>query len=388
MGLQGRAAIADLARSKDVQDVVCVDIDSQGAEKLARIADMRRVHMESADMSSKSAILALLRQGFDVAIDLLPFPLMRNAFEAAIEAGVPLVSTNYAKTVRDLHGRAAEAGVSIMPECGLDPGIDLVLFGRALRQFDRLRVLDSYCGGFPERRACDNAISYKVSWNWEMVLSSQWRDSVFIVDGKRREIPAKLQHDNPFIHNINIPGLGELEAVPNGDAAIYTDLLGVSSTIERTSRYLLRWPGWSAFWRPLKQLGFLSQEPVPGLPGAVSPRQMVAALTGPQLRYRDDEKDLVVMYNVFQGDKDGQAKTVVNELLIERDLETGLLAMSIGVGYPASIVAQMLGRGEIRKKGILSPVTDVPCDQFLKEIARRGIQVTEKVIVEGRLAAV
>jgi len=377
LGLQGKAALLDLARSQDVEEVLCADIVSTGLETLARFVDLGRIRMVRVDASSKAEVISLLRQGVNVAIDLLPLPLMRTAFEAAIEAGVPLVSTNYAKTLRDLDARAVEAGVSLMPECGLDPGIDLVLFGHAVKQFDRLERLDSYCGGIPEKAACDNPLSYKISWNWDMVLRTQQRDAVFIKDGRRLEVPAAEQHETEMIHTIHFPGLGELEAVPNGDAVFYTDLLGVTATIKRTGRYALRWPGWCAFWRPLKKLGFLSDAPLPGL--GVSPRQMLVQLMEPQLQYRDHEKDLVVMHNVFQGVADGRKKTLVTNLLMERDLRTGLFAMSAGVGYPVSIVAQMIARGQIARKGLLNPAVDVPYEPFMAELSRRGIVVRDEV---------
>jgi len=91
-----------------------------------------------------------------------------------------------------------------------------------------------------------------------MVLRSQKRDSVFIKNGRLLSVPASEQHETDMIHNISIPGIGELEAVPNGDAVFYTDLLGITGSIEETGRYALRWPGWCAFWRPLKKMGFLS----------------------------------------------------------------------------------------------------------------------------------
>ncbi len=75
---------------------------------------------------------------------------------------------------------------------------------------------------------------------------------------------------------MDFPGLGTLEAIPNGDAVFFTNALGVTATIRETGRYSLRWPGWSAFWHPLKQLGFLSEAPVAGLPCTVSPYQMIA----------------------------------------------------------------------------------------------------------------
>ena len=91
---------------------------------------------------------------------------------------------------------------------------------------------------------------------------------------------------------------------------------------------------------------------------------------GPQLKYRDDEKDIVAMYNVFEGLKGGRKKRMTTTL-------TGLFAMSIGVGYTASIVAQMIGSGQITPKGVLNPATDVPYGFFMAELSKRGIEVTE-----------
>ena len=103
---------------------------------------------------------------------------------------------------------------------------------------------------------------------------------------------------------------------------------------------------------------------------------------GPQLQYKGNEKDLAVMRNVFAGVKDGQKKKITCDLLIERDLKTGLFAMSLGVSYAASMVAQMIGKGEIQKRGILSPVTDVPYEPFMKGLMKRGIKIEEKIEME------
>ena len=382
LGFQGRAALFDLSRSELVEEVICADVDPNALERITGFLNVKKIKPVKVDASSKNALVSLLRQGVDVAIDLLPFPLMPNAFEAAVEAGVSLVSTNYAQSLRHLHGAAVKAGVSIMPECGLDPGIDLVVCGHAVKQFDELHIFNSYCGGFPEKKACDNPLNYKITWNWDMVLTSQKRESVFIKDGHKVTVSAADQHENEMIKQVSFPGLGKLEAIPNGDAVFYTDLLGVTDTAQEAGRYALRWPGWCAFWRPLKKLGFLSDKPVEGLGCQVSPHQFLVKFMGPQLQYNDDEKDIVAMQNIFEGIKDGHKKRIVANLLIERDLETGLFAMNLGVGYPASIVAQMIGRGQINKKGVLSPAIDVPYEPFIDELSRRGIEVEEKVVQE------
>jgi len=184
LGLQGKAALLDLTRSKEVEEIICADVGSDGLKKMAGLFDADRVTAVRVDASSKDPLVSVLKQGVDVAIDLLPLPLMRNAIDAAVEAGVDLVSTNYLRDAGELNRRAQAAQVAIMPECGLDPGIDLIICGHVIQEFDELHVFNSYCGGFPEKSACDNPLNYKVSWNWDMVLGSQKRDSVFIKDGR------------------------------------------------------------------------------------------------------------------------------------------------------------------------------------------------------------
>jgi saccharopine dehydrogenase-like NADP-dependent oxidoreductase len=379
LGMQGKAALLDLARSQRVKKVVCADYSLKDWDRLAAVTDVSKIQPVHVDGSSRRALLSLLTQGFDAAIDLLPLPFMANAFEAALEARVPLVSTNYGKPIHHLHEPAKAAGVSLMPECGLDPGIDLVICGHAVRQFDELHVLNSYCGGVPEKRACTNPLNYKISWNFDMVLRSQKRDSVFIRAGKKFEVPAEQQHETEMIHTVRFPGLGEMEAVPNGDAVFYTDLLGVTAGIREAGRYALRWPGWCAFWRPLKRLGLLSDEPLIGLDCAVTPHQFMVKLLEPRLQYLDDEKDVVAMYNFFAGIKDGRSKTLKTTMVIERDLESGLYGMSLGVGFPASIVAQMIASGEIKQAGVLNPALHIPYGVFMAALAERGIVVTEEV---------
>jgi lysine 6-dehydrogenase len=380
LGLQGKAALLDLARSEPVREILCADVSFTDWERVTGLMDTRKIRPIQLDISSKADLLDLFAQGIDVAIDLLPLPLMVSAFEAAVEAGVSLVSTNYGKPIRHLHDAAINAGVTLMPECGLDPGIDLVICGNAVKRFDELHVLNSYCGGIPEKKACDNPLNYKISWNWDMVLQTQKRPSVFIKDGMKLELSAADQHENEMIHTISFPGLGKLEAVPNGDAVFYTDLLGVTASVKQAGRYALRWPGWCAFWSPLKKLGFLSNEPVQGLEFSLSPHRFLVKLLEPKLQYRDDEKDMVVMYNVFGGVKDGREKTMTTSLIMERDRTSGLFGMSLGVGYPASIVAQMIAGGVIAGKGVLNPALDVPYEAFMAALKERGIVIREEIL--------
>jgi saccharopine dehydrogenase-like NADP-dependent oxidoreductase len=377
-GIQGRAALYDLSRNESVDHVTCADIQPERVDSFDFI-DKSKIHIDRIDANDPNALASKMAEKFDVVLDFLPPQSVRTVAEAAIKSGVHLVNTNYAYDILDLHQAAKEKGIAIIPECGLDPGIDLVLYKYSLRYFDEVFKLNSYCGGIPEKAACDNPLKYKISWNMSAVLKSQVRDASLIADAEIICIPAKDQHENAFIHQIKFPGLGTLEAIPNGDAVRYAKLLKIDTDLSESGRYTLRWPGWCSFWNPLKKFGFLNDEPVKGLPDRVSPLEMVAKLLEPQLQYNDNEKDLCVMVNKVEGIRRGKQQIFTCSLLIERDLSTGLMAMSMGVAYPACIAAEMIVRGDITKKGVLSPATDFPCDLFMDQLNNRGIKVDEMI---------
>jgi len=376
-GLQGRTVLHDLASDNEVSEIICADIKFDELSKIEKFTDMRKIRTIAVDAQDKDALIKLYKT-VDGVIDLLPKEFKQYADEAAIESGVSVVNTNYDYT-GELDARAKQAGIAIMPECGLDPGIDLIIYGHAKTKFDELHVIKSYCGGFPEKSACNNPLNYKLSWIWKGVLSSTLRESRIIKDKKVIEIPAMRQHDEAFVHTIDFPGLGELEAIPNGDSVYFTKKMGISHTIEETGRYALRWPGWSAFWRPMKQLGFLSEQPVKGFDCKVTPFDFLDKFLGPQLEYQADEKDLTAMINIFEGLKDQKKIRFTSTLLIERDLDTGIMAMSKGVGYTAAIVARMIAKGFIKEKGVLSPLKHVPPEAFMNQLKARGIKIKEEI---------
>lgn len=377
-GIQGRTALYDLASDQNVSHIICADLQFDELSKIEAFTNMEKITTARINAENKSALLNLY-ENVDVVIDLLPKEFKTHVNETALEAKVNVVNTSYMYHPEALDKKAKAAGITIMPECGLDPGIDLVIYGDARTRFDSLSVINSYCGGFPEIKACTNPMNYKLSWIWRGVLSSTMRDGRIIKDRQIIEIPSAKQHDEPFVHEIEFPNLGSLEAIPNGDAVFFTDRMGLTETIVNTGRYSLRWPGWSAFWRPLKKLGFLSEDPVEGLEGTVSPMDFMEKHLGPQLAYRNDEKDLIAMINIFEGLQGNKKMRFTSSMLIERDLETGILAMSKGVAYTACIVAKMIANGEIKEKGVLSPMTHIPVKPFMERLKKRGLVITEKM---------
>ncbi len=374
-GLQGRAVLYDLARCPSVRSVTCADAAVDRVN--AYLAQVRSDKLEAVrlDATDTAALGDLVSAGFDVVIDMLPRQHVRAAAEAAIAAGVHLVNTNYAYHLKGLAEPAAEANVAILPEMGFDPGIDLVLAAEAVRRFDRVTRLDSYGGGIPEPGADDNPLRYKISWTWAGVLDSYVRPARFVRNGQIVEVPGHEIFEEQHIHTIEVKPFGQLEAFPNGDATGFAHQFGIEASVRNTGRYALRWPGHAQIWRLFARLGFLEDAPIASLSN-MSPRQFMCWHLEPRLQYKQDERDMVIIRVVAEGEGYRSARLTF-DLIDYEDPDSGLMAMNRTVGFPASIAAQMIVSGAIKERGLLSPALHVPYGPFITQLRARGIRIRE-----------
>lgn len=376
-GKQGRAAVYDLAHAPEVQAVTCADVDPRGLESFLATLETRKVDAVALDAADGRRLRKMLGRGFDVVIDLLPRQFVRTVGEAAIDTRTSLVNTYYDHDLRPLAQRIDKASITVLPEMGLDPGIDLVLSGEAVRKFDEVTALRCYGAGFPESSAADNPLQYKITWTWSGVLNSYDRPARLLRGGREVNLPASEIFAEENIHSVEVPDVGQLEAFPNGDAIRYAEKFGILSTVRDCGRYTMRWPGHAKIWDLFTKLGFLEETPVPGLPGAVTPRQFMTCHLEPRLQYRPNERDVAVVLVVCEGLRDRRPGRLVLSLVDRRDPRTGLMAMNRTVGFAASIAGQMIVSGRIRAKGLLSPASDVPYADFVAELAKRGMTVHE-----------
>jgi len=382
VGMQGKAALYDLVRSDRVREVIAADRDLDALRAhVASRGYSPKVQCEPCDAENPAEIDRLVARGVDVVIDLLPTRFSDAVAESAVRHGVHFVNASYVTPgLKALSHEAKARGVALLPEFGMDPGIDLVLLGEAVRQFDVVQEIITYGAGFPEAQAANNPIQYKVTWTFEGVLRSYYRAGRIIRDGRVVEIREDEMFCPEHLHELEIEGIGKLEAFPNGDAIKYADLLGIDlSHLRNLGRYVLRWPGHAAFWKRLVDLHLLDAEPVTVDGVTVDRRRFLAAIMEPHLQYRDDERDIVVVRVQVAGLKGGRRKRALYQVIDRRDLETGFMAMNRTVGFTASIGAQMIGSGELAARGLLSPVKDVPYEPFARELRARGIVVTSEL---------
>jgi saccharopine dehydrogenase-like NADP-dependent oxidoreductase len=382
VGMQGKAALHDLCQQPRVKRIVAADSDLEALRRhVAKRGYGDRVACERVAAEDVASLSRLMTTGTDVVIDLLPSRFSPLVGRAALEARVHLVNTVYVlPEMRKLEAQIAAAGLTFLPEFGMDPGIDLVLLGRAASLFDSIETIDSYGAGIPEPGADDNPLRYKVTWTFAGVLRAYMRGGRLVRENRVVEIGSREMFSPDNVHEVEIPGLGRFEAYANGDALPYAAMLGIDPLrLQRLGRYSFRWPGHCDFWKKLIDLGLLDDEPLEFNGITVNKRDFLAAAIEPHIRLGDKERDIAVIRIDVSGVKDGRKRRVVLQVIDYRDLDSGFTAMNRTVGFTAAIGAQLIADGRLARRGLLSPLRDVPYELFRDELARRGIRVSEEI---------
>lgn len=388
-GMQGKAALSDLVKSDLVKEVIVADSLPGLSDEIGKLGS-DKVTAVALDASDPFAVAGLVR-GADVVVELLPGFLALQSAKAAVDAGVSLVTSMYlsnpgeqdSEKVRRQHleleildRKAREKDVTILQEFGMDPGIDLILGNKALRELDEVHAFHSYGAGFPEQSSANNPLRYKFTWSIIGVMRSYLRPAKIYRDGEVFEIPANEMFSKQNTHILDLPEMGgPLECFPNGDSEQFAETFGLKGQIRAMGRYICRWPGHGAFWEVMAKSGFLSEEPVHCGGAKVVPATFCAALLGSQKQffYEDGERDVALIRTDVRGIRKGKRVRVIWQMVDRRDLESGFTAMQRTVGFPMSIGAQMILDGRISRKGIVNPM-QISFEDYMREMEFRGFK--------------
>ena len=388
VGLQGKVALHDLVNCEMVSEIIAADLDIDALKQFVKTKQYSKVQCEFLDAKNQENIEQLLSLKPDIVIDLLPIPFVDIVAESTIKAGINLINTLSVSTkVKTMSEEAKNKGITVLPEFGLDPGIDLVMLGQAIKGIEDIELINSYGAGIPTEEAANNSIKYKVTWSFDGVLYTYVRDSRIIKDGKIVTLPGNKLFYPENIHEVEIEDVGKLEAYANGDVLHYLKPIGIEKDseefrkIQHMGRYSMRWPGHCEFWKTFVDLHLLDEEPVNIDGKQINKRDFLVKAIEPHIKLQADEQDLAILYIELIGKKDGKRTRAIYQLVDKRDLTTGFTAMSRTVGYTVSIGAQLIGSGKISKKGILSPVKDIPYEIFKDELEKRGIIIKSRIEV-------
>ena len=366
----GSVAAADLVDKSD-HEIVVADNDLKRAESLAERLGKPNVSAMKLDVSDRRGLMLRLKN-FDIVLGFLPGRLAYDLAESCVEAGRDVVDVSFmGENPLTLNDRASAAGVVIVPDCGLAPGISNILVGHATTCFDRVDSVHIMVGGIPEKPI--PPLEYVITWSPESLIDEYTRKARIVRDGKR--VDAEVLSE---LEMVDFPGVGRLEAfLTDGLRTLLDTLRDVPDMWEKTLRY----PGHAAKISALKDLGFFGEERVAVENVEISPRRLAVKLLTNKL-VRPDICDIVAMRVVVSGVKDGKQLSHVYHLLDRCDAERGITAMARTTAYPASIVAELLAEKAIKTTGVIPPeklgMGDEVFSRFCSELRARGIVIKEE----------
>lgn len=368
----------------------------------------------------------------DLVISMVPYAFHPRVAAFCIEHRKSMVTTSYvSEAMKNLDGEARKAGILILNELGLDPGIDHMEAMRVIHEIKgkggQVQSFISFCGGLPAPEANTNPFGYKFSWSPVGVLLAGKNSAQYLLDGREVFIPAENLFDN--YHFISIEGLGVFEAYPNRNSLPYIDLYGIPET--RTMlRGTLRNIGWCETIKKMVQLGLLDQEEkdwtgltyrdfmrrLVGSPEEKNLRQavcdylridpglaiirrlewlglfgddplplekgsaldIVAARMVEKLQYREGERDMIVLQHEFIASYPDDRRERIISTLVDFGLPGGDSSMARTVGLPAAIGTKLILEGKIKEKGVHIPVLPDIYVPILEELRAMGIAFKEK----------
>ncbi|MDP4265826.1 MAG: saccharopine dehydrogenase C-terminal domain-containing protein [Bacteroidota bacterium] len=367
----------------------------------------------------------------NLVVSFLPYVFHTVVAKFCIKNKKDMITASYVKPeMRALDEEARKAGIIILNEVGLDPGIDHM---SAMRVIDHIRSKGghveefySLCGALPAPEAVDNPFAYKFTWSPKGVVMAGNNDAKYLKDGKIIEIPTKNLFKSPV--KMNFENIGELEVYPNRDSLSYIDIYGING-VKTMYRGTLRYNGWSEIIDAMKQMNLISYDKISlkgktysdfiagvikqenkgdlkqkvaeylgikndalpikaldwlGLFGNVdmkrveaSPFDIISDLMIEKMMLNENERDLVVMQHIFVAAYPEGKKEVIKSLMVDYGEVNGDTSIARTVALPASIGVKLILEGKIKVKGVQVPVIPEIYNPILDELETLNIKMEE-----------
>ena len=379
-GMMGPAAAVNAVADGDVERVVLGDLDrgllDRARKKLAKFPGGEKLGTALLDILDQAAAVRLMHD-FDVVVSALPQRLSAPAIEAAVAARKPLVDLTLPleTEIPELGRRVAKAGIAVVTGCGVDPGLTEIMARFLAERLDKVEELHICCGGIPEKP--QPPLGYKIVFGGRQLPLRE--EEAYVVEKGKLKTAPRYSGTELFA----VAGVGEVEAYHEGFMPWLLELPALKGLRSGTQK-TVRWPGFAARATVLRELGMLGGEPITVDGAAVAPKRFLDALLAPHVQPTGKDRDILVFRVDALGVQGGKPARLRAESVVRYDRKTALTAMARVTAFTAAVVARMIARGEIRRKGLLSPekvVTGPLFDRLMGELAAAGIRfdlTTEK----------
>ena len=373
-GLMGKETARDLVKSDDVQKVYLADLHVRQAEEFAKELMSDKLEVVLLDATNDEQLSAVIALG-DVVVNALFYTFNEKVAQTAIERGVHSIDLGghiggATEAVLGLKEKAVEKGVTIIPDLGVAPGMINILAGYGAGKLDKVQSIKLFVGGIPVKP--EPPLNYNVVFSLEGVFDHYNDPSHIIRNGVLKEIPSLSE-----IESIEFNGFGELEAFhTSGGTSTLTESFSDVETLEYKT---IRYKGHAEKFQLLVDLGLLSRDNEVTVEGkTVKVRDVMREHLSPQLQL-GKKSDAVLLRVLVSGEKAGVSITYEYDLVTEKNTTNNITAMARATANTMSIIAQMIGTGEISKHGVYPPEKIVPGEHYIAELKKRGVFIEETV---------
>jgi lysine 6-dehydrogenase len=366
-GRMGLGAVHDLAAQSDVREVTVADVDGARAQSIARRVG-GKVRAVQADITDSRAAIELMR-GHAAAISCVNYWLNEQLARAAIEARTNFCdlggNNDVVAAELALDAEARRAGINIIPDCGLAPGMSAVLVEHGVRRFKELDEIHIRVGGLPQHPK--PPLEYQLVFAVEGLLNEYVERARVIRGGTIQYVDSMTE-----VETLEFPPpFGRMEAfqTSGGTSTLPDTYLG---RVKELDYKTIRYPGHCAKFKTMIDLGLCRSEPIAVDGVRVAPRRVFGEMLVRTLPH--DEPDVVLVRIELKGG----GRRLTYDIIDRQNETTGLSAMMRTTAFPASIVALMMARGQTTAKGALPQERCIPPDEFMAELAKREVAVHER----------
>jgi lysine 6-dehydrogenase len=371
-GIQARAILDDFLRFSGAEMIGIADVDESRARALADERGDARVRPAALDVRDEPAVREWL-EPYDAAISAVPYRFNLGLARAAVAARCSLTDLGGNNDVVDatlaLDAQARDAGVTLIPDLGLAPGMVGLLGADLVRSLDGPRRLELRVGGLP--RDPEWPLNYRLFFSVQGLINEYIEPCRLIRAGKKEVVPGLTE-----LESLSFPApFGELEAfqTSGGTSTLIESLHG---EVEDLNYKTIRYPGHNDQIRTMQALGMFEHESIEVDGQSVIPRRVTETLFSRNLG--EEVADVVLVRITAEGTRDGQAVRIIEEMIEHRDDERSLSAMARCTGFPAAIVTTMIAQGAVDGPGARPQEACVPADRFREALAERGLTLSRR----------
>lgn len=372
-------------------------------------------------------------KGADVVVSLVPYAHHVAVSNFCIKHKKHVVTTSYVSdAMKALDGDAKKAGVLLLNECGLDPGIDHMSAMRIVHDVEKrggkVVSFKSSTGALPAHEANNNPFGYKFSWSPRGVLLASRNAAKWLENGKEVDVPGEKLFENYYIQDV--PEVGAFENYPNRNSVPYKEIYGLKDA-RTVYRGTYRMTGWCETIRRVVALGWLRDEPVAGFSGKTygdltrhligaapgadpvkataeflgvqpyaavikrfewlglfgekplaadknTPLDHLNVLTLEKMVIGENERDMIVMHHEFVAEFPGGKKEYLTSTLVDYGIPGEDTSVARTVSLPAAIAVKLILDGRIKDTGCHIPVSPTIYNPILDELEPYNVIFKER----------